>query len=99
VSLDWETDEGGSLTLEVADSGVDPEQSLMRDQAVFIIRKAVLALPTNLRTYASSRYLQELPHEQVAASLGISLAAGKSRSLRARQRLESSLGSMLGRLA
>ncbi|WP_433975244.1 sigma factor-like helix-turn-helix DNA-binding protein [Tunturiibacter lichenicola] len=48
---------------------------------------------------ASRRYLEELSHEQVASSLGISLAAGKSRSLRARQRLESSLGHVFRRLA
>lgn len=99
VSLDWEADEGEGQTFQVADSKVDPEESLMRDQAVSVIRNAVHALPISLRQYASRRYLEELSHEQVASSLGISLAAGKSRSLRARQRLESSLGHIFKRPA
>lgn len=99
ISLDWETDDGDSRTFQVADSGVDPEEALMRHQAVLVVRKAVRALPIRLRQYARRRYFEEVPHEQVAASLGISLAAGKSRSMRARRRLETSLGRALGRTA
>jgi RNA polymerase sigma-70 factor (ECF subfamily) len=99
VSLDWDTDAGESRTLEPADSRVDPEQTLIRSQSVSLVREAVRTLPVHLRQYMRMRYFDGLPHGQVAASMGISLAAGKSRSMRACQRLESSLGHVFGRPA
>jgi DNA-directed RNA polymerase specialized sigma24 family protein len=53
----------------------------------------VRTLPTSLREYVEQCCLKELPHRDVASTLGISLAAGKSRSLRARRRLHSLLAS------
>lgn len=90
-------DEGDSTPLQIADHRINPEQALIREQSNGIIRRAVHALPSCLRAYVEQRCLQELPHREAASSLGISLAAGKSRALRARKRLQFLLASRHGR--
>ena len=82
--------------LQIADHRINPEQALIRDQSNRIVRRAVRALPSSLRAYVEHRCLRELPHREAASSLGISVAAGKSRSLRARQRLLFLLASRRG---
>ena len=86
-------EESISRPMQLADHGIDPEQALIRDQSIQVVRRAVNALPSSLREYVEQRCLEELPHREAASSLGISLAAGKSRSLRARLRLQSLLAS------
>ena len=90
-------EESDSSPLQVADHRISPEQALIRNQSIDIIRRTVQALPSALRDYVEQRYLEELPHSEAASSLGISLSAGKSRSLRARQRLQSLFASRRSR--
>jgi len=88
---------GDGRPLQIADHRINPEQALIREQSNKIVRRAVRALPSSLRAYVEHRCLRELPHREAASSLGISVAAGKSRSLRARQRLLFLLASRRGR--
>lgn len=81
-------EESDGSPMQVVDHRISPEQTLIRNQSIEIVRKTVQALPSALRDYVEQRYLQELPHSEAASSLGISLSAGKSRSLRARLRLQ-----------
>ena len=90
-------EESDAGLLQVPDHRISPEQALIRNQSIEIIRRTIMALPSSLRDYVEQRYLEELPHSEAASSLGISLSAGKSRSLRARQRLQSLLVSRRGR--
>jgi RNA polymerase sigma-70 factor, ECF subfamily len=93
ISLDADGEKHDSTALRLADSRINPEQALIHAQSIEIVRRAVRALPTTLREYVEQCCLKELPHKDVARMLGISLSAGKSRSLRARQKLHSSLTS------
>ena len=93
ISLE-ESDDG---PLQVPDHRIGPEQALIRNQSIEILRRTVQALPSSLRDYVERRYLEELPHSEAASSLGISLSAGKSRSLRARRRLQDLLNSRRSR--
>jgi RNA polymerase sigma-70 factor, ECF subfamily len=96
ISLDSDGDESDCKHFQLADNRIGPEQALVRQQSIGIVRNAVHSLPSSLREYVEQRYLEELPHREAASSLGISLAAGKSRSLRARRRLLSLLASRRG---
>jgi RNA polymerase sigma-70 factor, ECF subfamily len=96
ISLDSDSEEGDSTQLQLADNRIDPEQALIRKQSIGIVRSAVHALPSSLREYVEQRCLKELPHKDVVSKLGISLAAGKSRSLRARRKLHSKLTACRG---
>jgi RNA polymerase sigma-70 factor (ECF subfamily) len=98
ISLDADREEGNNGPLQLADRSINPEQALIRDQSIEMVRKAVRALPATLREYAEQCCLKERPHREVASTLGISLAAGKSRSLRARRRLHTLLASRRGLL-
>jgi RNA polymerase sigma-70 factor, ECF subfamily len=97
ISLDSDGEENTSQHMQLADDRIDQEQTLIREQAIGIVRSAVHALPPSLREYVEQCCLKELPHKEVVSTLGISLAAGKSRSLRARQKLHSLLTSRRGR--
>jgi RNA polymerase sigma-70 factor, ECF subfamily len=94
MSLDAETEENESGFLPLAAKTISAEQALIREQTIDTLRKAVRALPLALREYVELRCLKELSHKEVAVSLGISTSAGKSRSLRAQQRLRSSLAAL-----
>jgi RNA polymerase sigma factor (sigma-70 family) len=91
ISLDSGSDEGDSKPLQIVDRSINPEQALMKEQSIKIVRSAVHALPSSLREYAEQCCLKEVPHKEVALTLGISITAGKSRSLRVRQKLRSLL--------
>src|SRR5215472_308784 len=97
ISLDADGEERTSSPLQLADHRISAEQALIRNQSIETVRRAVRALPTSLREYVEQCCLKELPHSEVASTLGISPAAGKSRSLRARRRLQSSLVLRRGR--
>jgi len=95
-SIEISLEESTSRPFQFADHGINPEQALIRDQSINLIRRAVHTLPSTLREYVEQRCLEELPHREAASSLGISLAAGKARSFRARQRLQCLLASRRG---
>jgi RNA polymerase sigma-70 factor, ECF subfamily len=97
ISLDSDGEESASQHLQLADNRIDQEQALIREQSIGIVRSAVHALPPSLRVYVEQCCLKELPHKKAACTLGISLAAGKSRSLRARRQLYSLLTSRRAR--
>jgi len=82
---------------QFADSAINPEQSLIREQSIKNVRTAVRALAPRLREIAELRCLKELSHKEVASALGISLAAAKARSFRASQRLKRSFTSLPSR--
>lgn len=70
---------------------VDPERSAhsldLRDQ----LGEAISELPPKLRAVVVLRDIYDLPHEDIAAELGISVAAAKVRLHRARHKLRSAL--------
>jgi len=90
ISFDAGVDGAGGF-LQFADSTINPEQSLIREQSIKSVRTAVRALAPRLREIAELRCLKELSNKEVASSLGISPAAAKARSFRASQRLKRSL--------
>ena len=96
ISIDADGEERTSRPLQLADHRISQEQVLIHNQSIETVRRAVRALPTSLREYVEQCCLKELAHSEVASTLGISLAAGKSRSLRARRRLHSLLVSRRG---
>jgi RNA polymerase sigma-70 factor, ECF subfamily len=90
IDVDGEARETTSYLL--ADSRLDPEQALIRDQSIQIVRKAVRALPRTLRVYAERRCLADLSSDEVASSLRISVGAGKARYFRIKRRLRAHIG-------
>ncbi len=93
VSLDDAgEDETSFRPQEIAIWEEDPEKLYSKRETQTILEKAIRALPLIYRTVFLLKDVEKLPAEAVARSLGITVAATKSRLIRARLELRESLG-------
>lgn len=80
-----------TVTLELPDDGLNPEEELGRQEVAQVVQMEIDRIPPLLRNVFVLRDVQQLPMEAVAEQLGISVAAAKSRLLRARLELRERL--------
>jgi RNA polymerase sigma-70 factor (ECF subfamily) len=73
--------------MELRDGRPTPEAQLVDQEASAILHREIRRLPPLLRNVLVMRDLEEMPMDDVAGQLGISLVAAKSRLLRARTEL------------
>ncbi len=85
-------------TLELPDERESPERGVAKDELAKVLQQEISRIPPLLRTVFELRDVQELPMPEVADRLGISVAAAKSRLLRARMELRQRMGKHFGRL-
>ncbi len=85
-------------TLELRDTRKGPDHELGRQEVAEVLQHEIRRIPPLLRTVFVLRDVQELPMPEVARELGISVAAAKSRLLRARAELRARMTKHLGRL-
>jgi RNA polymerase sigma-70 factor, ECF subfamily len=85
-------------TIELRSNEGTPEQDLARRQVADVLRNEIKRIPPLLRVVFEMREVQQLPMAAVAERLGISVAAAKSRLLRARTELRERLRKHCGRL-
>ncbi len=76
---------------EPADRSLGPEEIYLKQQAILVVKREVEKLHPNLRSVVNHYYGSECSMEEAAKALDISLSAAKSRLLRGRVRLRSSL--------
>lgn len=79
------------VTLELRDENPTPEQELGKHEVAGVVQQEIDRIPPLLRNVFLLRDVQQLPMEEVAERLGISIAAAKSRLLRARLELRTRL--------
>ena len=92
VSLDEPVDTGEEeVTREIAVWEATPEERYSRDELRRILDEAVAGLAPIYRTVFQLRDVDELPTEETAELLGLSIPAVKSRLLRARLQLRDKL--------
>ena len=72
------------VTLELRDEGLNPEQTIGKTEVASVVHQEIDRIPPLLRKVFLLRDVQRLSMHDVAAQLGISIAAAKSRLLRAR---------------
>jgi RNA polymerase sigma-70 factor, ECF subfamily len=93
--------DSGELTREIADWRNAPEKLLLETEFGQKIREAVDALPTEYREVLILDLWEDLPYDEIAAILGLTVPAVKTRLHRARnkvrQRLEPYYRGWLGR--
>jgi RNA polymerase sigma-70 factor (ECF subfamily) len=85
-------------TIELKSASRTPEQDLARREVAEVIRREIRRIPPLLRNVFVLRDVEQLSMPAVAAHLGISVAAAKSRLLRARSELRERLLKHTGRL-
>jgi RNA polymerase sigma-70 factor (ECF subfamily) len=83
--------EEDSITLDFPDSRPNPEQHCGKAELEETLHRLIGTLPLSFRTVFVMRYLQERSTEETAKTLGISVAATKSRLLRGRRHLQQQL--------
>src|SRR5216683_3001220 len=80
-----QTDE--TLTFQLPDNTYTPEQEMGKSEVAAVLKMEISRIPPLLRHAFVLRDVKNLPMEEVAGRLGISVAAAKSRLLRARHEL------------
>jgi RNA polymerase sigma-70 factor, ECF subfamily len=96
VSLDAESEETESSLGDVLQHGGPlPDQKIQTDERAEVVRKAVAALPEDLRQPLILAVYENLPQAEIAAILGCSVKAVETRIYRARQQLRSRLGALM----
>jgi RNA polymerase sigma-70 factor (ECF subfamily) len=89
---------GAEKPIELKDSSASPEVKLGKREIAQVLDHEIQRIPPLLRNVFLLRDVQELPMQDVAERLGISVAAAKSRLLRARIELRQRLEKHCGRL-
>ena len=85
-----------NIHVEISDSDeYRPDREMERQELTKIVDKAIAALPEQQRMAVVLRRYEQMPYEEIAEVLGISLSAVKSQLFRARTTLRESLGSYL----
>ncbi len=79
------------MTLDLPDKSRSPEQELGRQEVAEVLQYEISRIPPLLRRVFQLRDVEQRPMPEVAANLGISVAAAKSRLLRARAELRQRL--------
>lgn len=77
----------GGRPLDLPSGDPDPEHAVVSSELEEVLQREIRHIPPLLRNVILLRDLQELPMDTVAGRLGISVAAAKSRLLRARAEL------------
>lgn len=76
---------------DIADRNPDPERRIAKAQIVLLLQKELHGLPPKMQAVLASYYGYDHTLQEAADALGISIAAAKSRLIRGRRRLRSSL--------
>ncbi|RUA31674.1 MAG: RNA polymerase subunit sigma-24 [Bacteroidetes bacterium] len=89
ISLDKEyQDEAGTeLVQRVPSDVLDPEEELIKEQKIKIMRNVVDKIKPHYRILIELRYFQELSYEEIAEELNIPLGTVKAKLFRARDLL------------
>lgn len=96
--LDEGATKDDAAALELKSAAATPEQDLARREVAEVLHHEIHRIPPLLRNVFVMRDVQQLPMPDVATRLGISVAAAKSRLLRARLELRERLRRHCGRL-
>jgi RNA polymerase sigma-70 factor (ECF subfamily) len=89
--LDEGADEGNVGVMELPDRAPTPEAELGGKEMSAILHREIRRMPPLFRSVLVLRDLDELPMDDVAVRLGITLVAAKSRLMRARAELRQRL--------
>jgi RNA polymerase sigma factor (sigma-70 family) len=87
ITLDNAGEAGTYPAWNLRDSRDNPEQCFERQQRSDLIRSGILQLSPELRKVVELQHSTDLSNKEIAQCIGISLAATKSRLLRARKAL------------
>lgn len=93
ISLDggMNDDNETEPTIAVKDENLDPEENLIRDQIVTLMRTVVKKLKPRYRSLIEMRYFQELSYEEISVEMDLPIGTVKAQLFRARELLFNTL--------
>ena len=89
ISLDSEFNEesGTEISNFISDDNPDPEEGMIQDQKISIMREVVDRLKPHYRILIEMRYFKEYSYEEIAEELNLPLGTVKAKLFRARDLL------------
>lgn len=77
-------DEGGEIQIDLKSNTRDPEEEVIRQQKIVLMRSVVEQLKPRYRELVELRYFKELSYEEISKELDIPLGTVKAQLFRAR---------------
>jgi len=93
VSVEEQGEEWGT---QYADHSASPEQQYLKDELMQAVDRAISNLPETQRMAIILRKYENMPYEEIAKVLNLSVSAVKSQLFRARTELKEELSNYLG---
>lgn len=78
-------DDGESVSIDVQDKNLDPQEEAIKSQKIELIQMFVTKLPAKYQRLVRLRYFQELSYEEIARELEAPLGTVKAQLHRARE--------------
>ncbi len=93
ISLDGGMNDENEIepTIPIKDTNLDPEENLIREQIVTLMRTVVTKLKPRYRILIEKRYFQELSYEEISLELDLPIGTVKAQLFRARELLFNTL--------
>src|SRR5512137_2510692 len=98
VSLDHTDEEHEKATKDIQAPVLDPEESLINDQKIKLMRSLVSKLKPRYRKLIELRYFSELSYEEIAEELELPIGTVKAQLFRARELLFNILKNTTGKM-
>lgn len=76
--------DGDSVRIDVESNTLDPEEEIIKDQKVIMMRLVVSKLKPRYRELIEKRYFEELSYEEIAKDMDLPLGTVKAQLFRAR---------------
>lgn len=98
VSLDQNDDEQERASMDIQAPVMDPEETMINDQKIKLMRAIVDKLKPRYRKLIELRYFKELSYEEIADELELPIGTVKAQLFRARELLYNILKTVNGKL-
>ncbi len=87
ISLDKANEEGGTTKIFVKDTGLDPEEYMINNQKIKVLRSIIKKLKPHYQKLVELRYFKEFSYEEISQELDLPLGTIKAQLYRARELL------------
>ena len=98
ISLNHNDEEHEKASMDIQAPVMDPEESLINDQKIKLMRSVVSKLKPRYRKLIELRYFNELSYEEIAVELELPIGTVKAQLFRARELLYNILKNTSGKM-
>jgi len=98
ISLDHNDEEHEKASMDIQAPVMDPEESLINEQKIKLMRSVVSKLKPRYRKLIELRYFNELSYEEIAEELELPIGTVKAQLFRARELLYNILKNTSGKM-